>query len=119
MIVGIFSMLLRVQDKEGRGPFKPGITIQWCQSSSRLPSILEEFPDIVEALAPFHKRGMHLGCGVRGREQLNRWFNDEELRRLSKLGYAIVSINDYEVVKESSNQVIFASKRPLWKWNAI
>lgn len=106
--------LLRVQDKDGRGPFKPGFTKIWCEYNHKLPSILEEFPGIVDDVRPFHSRGFHLGCGVRdGKKELNKWFSETELKKLDKLGYKIVSIDNYEVVKESKNQVIFATKKPL------
>src|SRR3990167_950571 len=107
-------MLLRVQDKDGRGPFKPGFTKTWCEYNHNLPRIMTEFPDIAKDVIPYHKKGMHLGVGVRGGfDGLKKWFSENELNKLQTLGYQVVTINDFDVVRESKNQVIFATKRPL------
>ena len=109
-------MLLRVQDKQGRGPFKPGFTMQWCERSHNLPSIMDEFPDIAFDVVPYHLKGMHVGVGVRGGlGRLKKWFTESELTKLNKLGYQIVVVDRYSVIRESENQVVFATKKPLRK----
>lgn len=106
--------LLRIQDKYGRGPFKPGFTKTWCEFNHNLPGIMDEFPDIQEKIIPYHQKGMHLGVGVRGGyDGLKRWFSETELNKLDKLGYQAVTVKDFTVVCESVNQVVFATKKPL------
>jgi len=109
-------MLLRVQDKDGRGPFRQGVTKLWCEYNHRLPSVMEDFPDLLDDLRPYHKQGLRIGCGVRGGyDGLKRWFSESEFQKLDTLGYRVVRVKNYVVVCESESQVIFATKKPLKK----
>lgn len=108
--------LYRIQDKDGRGPFKPGVTHQWSETNYRLPSVMLDFPNLQEKLKPYHKRGLNVGCAVRG-NRLDEWFSKNEQVKLKMLGYQIVTIEDYEIVCESASQVIFASKKKLSQLN--
>jgi hypothetical protein len=97
--------LLRIQDKEGRGPFKPGTTSKWSETNY-----------LQKMLKPYFDRGLHIGCAVRG-NRLDEWFSKNEQVKLRLLGYQIVTIDNYELVCESSSQVIFASKKKLSEFN--
>lgn len=103
----------RVQDKGGRGPFKPGLSHIWLdgQKSEYLKSWIEEFG--VEPIRMAMGEGRYLGCACRSVDELKRWFSRAERRRLKKLGYNLVSIDVDEVVMESDIQLVFRRGRPL------
>jgi hypothetical protein len=102
-------IILRVQDKEGRGPFRPGMTQHWKDAdySSRVipPTWDVEFGKFLLHGEP----GTHsYGCGLRSREQLRRWFSATEEPRLHELNYRLVSLKVDRILAESENQLIFA-----------
>lgn len=108
--------VLRVQDSNGRGPFRPGVSKKWLGDTSALrlcalPSWMEEFGwDLIER---FGLPGEHFGCAVRTKDQIKKWFSIEEQKKLSKLKYKIVSIDIDRVLAESEIQLVFARKKPL------
>ena len=106
-------MIYRVQDKQGRGCFKPNFTREWCEYNHTLPAIGEEFPMLHYQAKPYHDAGYHLGCAVRSMDGLFKWFSKTELENLYKLKHYVVAVKQYEVVAESANQVVFATKKPL------
>lgn len=112
-------MILRFQDKQGRGPFKRGVLELWCEYNHNLPATIHEFPNLLHDVKKYHDKGMHLGTGVRGIDGLEKWFSKSEMQSLYRLGYKIVKVADYVVVCESVNQVVFATKKPLKKLKTI
>lgn len=106
-------MLLRVQDKSGRGPFRPGFTKQWCEYNHSLPSLFEEFPDLLSKTLPLSHAGMSLGVAVRGWEGIKKWFSGNELKKLEKFGFKVVEVKNYRIVCESEHQLVFAAQYPL------
>lgn len=106
------GFIFRVQDGEGRGPFRPGGFIRrWAEPHwLKLPTWMEEFgPSVVELRKPWE----HIGCGVRAIEQIRNWFSPGERERLLRLGYNVVSFPIDRVLAESANQVVFARAIPL------
>lgn len=108
--------LLRVQDSEGRGPFKPGFSGRWRDRTlfpgmKELPTFMEEFglKSILRLLRP----GEHMGCAVRDLRGIHRWFSPTERMRLRELGYSVVKIEVDRILAESENQITFARSRPL------
>lgn len=106
-------MILRVQNSEGRGPFQPGLTKQWCEYHHDLPAIFQEFSDLTKAVQKYHEEGYHLGVGVRGMKGINNWFTPIELEKLTAIGFYIVEVPDPVVICESKNQLVFATMTPL------
>lgn len=105
----------RVQDAEGRGPFKPGFSKVWIDDVNRLlpPSWITEFGlDCIHELSD----GWHVGSAVRAATDLRIWFTPTELDRLRLLGYKPVSMEVEKIVRESPHQVLFARATPL-RWN--
>jgi hypothetical protein len=103
--------ILRVQDDEGRGPFKPGFSRFWLDPdwSSELPTWMEEFGrDVMPQVSKYH-----YGCGVRSFSQLARWFSDKEVKAMYFYGYSIVSMRVDEIIAESKNQNVFRRRLPL------
>lgn len=104
--------VFRVQDADGRGPFKPGFTATWLDDvrDFSLPSVIQEFPKVIRLI---QEKPGHYGCACRDEEQLRRWFTPAELVRLQILGYRVVSMEADEVLAESANQLVFRRSRPL------
>lgn len=111
------DVILRVQDKNGRGPFRPGFTKEWCEYNHDLPSFMQEFPDLPSTVHKYHRAGMHLGAGVRGWDGLKRWFSESELEKLRSHGFDVVHVKNCAVVCESENQLVFALSKPLASLN--
>ena len=108
------SMVYRIQDREGRGPFKPGVTVKW---KSRLGLDMEPIWnelgisafDIVSKIP----QGMHSGCGRESIEQLALWFNTTERKTLHSLGYGLIVFEPTQILLRSPTQVLFAHLLPL------
>lgn len=103
--------IFRIQDADGRGPWRPGLPRRWVDDSTTAqpPALFEEFPNWKELL----KNGCHHGCGCRSIEQMRRWFTKSELWKLRRLGFAIVTMDVDEIIAESDDQIIFARQLPL------
>ena len=88
-ITGQWSAIYRIQDKDGRGPWKPGFSHRWVEirpDHNNLPAWYEEF-------GPLHNYisyGEHCGSGCKTIDQLRRWFTKSEYRTLLKYGYRAV-----------------------------
>ena len=108
--------VFRVQDREGRGPFKPGFSKMWCDDDfapgqENLPTFLEEFGfDIIDRLG---KPGEYYGSAVRTIAEICRWFSATERARLASLDYNIVSLRANRILAESKNQLLIARRAPL------
>jgi hypothetical protein len=101
----------RVQDPDGRGPFKPGRSQLWCAPDrDGPPSIVDEFGLEWQAEIP---TGWHAGCGFERVEQVAAWFSAEEIRRLELLGYRLVVLRGCRVLRRSPDQVLFVREPPL------
>lgn len=104
--------IYRWQDKEGRGPYRPGLSLYWKEADheQRNPAMHAEFGvDIYANLAA----GQHYGCGFRSPEQMHRWFTADEQQRMRVLGYEFGSMQVDRIVAESDRQLVFARRRPL------
>jgi len=108
-------MILRIQNKQGRGPWMPGLSAKWVDSfrTAQHPPIYDERPDYLDHVANAHKRGMHIGCAVRGREGLLSWFSPMEIFRLYDLGFYIADASACDVLIETGTQLVIASPQPL------
>ena len=102
----------RVQDKDGRGPWKPGFSHRWVEDRDDHDVLIPWYQEFgrVERLAI---AGMHLGCGCRTIEQLRRWFTLKEYKKLVEFGYRAVSMGCGRALGESDIQVVFERSRPL------
>lgn len=112
--VPVAEKLYRVQDADGRGPFKPGFTASWADPQGKpfLPAA-QEISGFARIVAKAHREGLHIGTAVVGFSGLDRWFTGSEMARLSSLGYRIVSANSCKVIARDQNQVLIASPLPL------
>ncbi len=111
------TMIFRVQGKDGRGPFKPGMTRRWVQDDGPdpLPTVTREFGHgIIQTLqAILDREGGACGCGCLDVEGIERWFTPMERTKLHELGYRLVTMAVDRVLAQSAHQVVFWRRRPL------
>lgn len=105
-------VVYRVQDRDGRGPWKPGFSSRWVEPRAdheNLPSWYAEF-------GPVHSKllyGEEMGSGCRTLEQLRRWFTRSEYKRLREYGYRAVKMEVGRILAESEIQCVFGRAKPL------
>lgn len=105
----------RVQDAEGRGPFRPGFSHWWVEERpdhDNLVPWMQQFGHdaIPRSGWPF---GKHFGCACRTLEQLRRWFTASEYATLQRFGFQAVSMDAARVLHESEIQLLFQRAKPL------
>lgn len=106
----------RVQDRDGRGPWKPGFSSQWAEDRPESEyKELKPWPIEFGISNVLRKSiyGMSLGCGCRTLEQLRRWFTPTEYSKLLGFGYAAVKLDIGRVLAESETQIVFERALPL------
>jgi hypothetical protein len=106
----------RVQDRDGRGPWRPGFSMQWVEDRpkseyAQLRPIMLEFPDLLDRL----RDGFHFGVGCTSLEKLRRWITKSEWQTLRKFGFRCFAIEPDKIVAESDIQCVFESRQPLKK----
>lgn len=109
-------MIYRIQDHEGRGPFRPGFSHKWLDpepkpNEEKLIPWPVQFPEVFFAMRVF--RTIYCGCGCSTQEQLKLWFSRAEIDRLSKYGYRVVRMDVEEVLGQSDVQLVFRRLKPL------
>lgn len=105
----------RVQNSEGRGPYKPGFSKQWLDGNSRracVPWWIELGLPMVAAHDSL-RGNMHTGCAFETEAKAKEWFSRSELRRLSKLGYHLVQLNVDVIRYRTPTQLVVQSNTPL------
>lgn len=108
----------RLQDIDGRGPYRPGFSRVWVDNTDVCPPppIQMEFPEFYDTCLEHAKAGNHVGCAVPSELGLKHWFSTNELRRLACLGfYAVQLPKSAKVLFQSENQIVFSWHRPLSK----
>ena len=110
------SVVCRIQDAEGRGPYKPGFSHVWSERDSGPLPIYLAFPKVMDDACKIVKqRGGAVGCAFRSLEQAQAWFSPNEVLTLAKLGYSLVWIQPMQVLAENEDQLVFWSNLPLAK----
>lgn len=103
----------RVQSADGRGPWKPGLSKHWIDMESDRP--LQK--DVISAFGLDWRSEIpanwSCGCACRSMADLLKWFTPLEQSRLSVLGYVPVMLKADRVVRENTDQLIFARRMPL------
>lgn len=116
-------IIYRVQDREGRGPFRPGFSRRWIDpiGGSMLPPFYEEFgAGVIEKLrAHVAKYGGSCGCGCSSLDGIGQWFTTYEQHRLDFFGYHVVCVEAQKIFAESKNQVVFWSAKPLTQHKGV
>lgn len=101
--------IYRMQDRDGRGPFRSGSTKQWRDPDRKawLPSWMEEFGPLI--FIP----GRIYGTGTLDLHGLRRWFTPTEQARLESFGFQAVMMEVNRIVAQSTNQVVFERRLAL------
>lgn len=106
------TQVFRIQDAEGRGPFKPGFSKYWIDAdppSGDMPDLMTAFGnDWLCDIPPL----MYAGTACRSVETLLRWFSPLERERLKEMGYSVVSLRADRIIRENDDQLIFARHFP-------
>lgn len=106
------TTVYRIQDAEGRGPWRPGFSKFWVRGRADLANLrpwMEEFKEL--RVLP---RGEHYyGCACRTPEQLRRWFTRDEYATLRNYDFRAVSMQADYILAESTTQLVFMRALPL------
>ena len=106
--------IYRIQDKAGRGPYRPGFSKFWLDPQR--PA--EERPDIFQlfdvfALLKATPQGAHIGTGFVDLKGLIWWFSSKELDQLERRGYFPVRLEVDGILGISERQILFYRILPL------
>lgn len=106
------TIVYRIQDADGRGPFKPGFSHRWTEDRPDHENLVPWFVDLgrmdLRMIA-----GMAGGTACRTLEQLRRWFTPSEYATLQRFGYQAVQLEAGRIIGESGIQLFFERCRPL------
>lgn len=106
------TTIYRIQDADGRGPWKPGFSRFWVEDRADHDLLIPWYREFgrVDGNAIV---GMAVGCGCRTPEQLRRWFIPTEYSRLVAYGYRAVQMDVGRILAESSIQCVFERAKRL------
>lgn len=107
------EIIYRIQDRQGKGPYKPGFSHKWAiedKDTQLLPPWYFQFGNI-----HLKRKFKWFGCGCRSLDQLTKWFTEQEYKTLLKLNHECYKIEVDEVIAESDIQLVFSRKLPLNK----
>jgi hypothetical protein len=105
--------ILRIQDSEGRGPWRPGFSQAWIVDRSDHENLMPWYVEMGR-VDKFVTPGFYMGCGCLTSDQLRRWFTECEYRTLLGFGYLAVIMRG-DIIAESEIQVVFQRHIPLRK----
>jgi len=106
--------IYRIQDSDGRGPWKPGFSKNWTED--RPESEYEKLIPWPYEFGPVHKKAQpceYLGCGCLTIDQLRQWFTPNEYRTLMKYGYRATKMPVCRILAKSNIQCVFTRVVPL------
>jgi len=104
----------RIQDDEGRGPWRPGFSVKWVErrpDHDNLKSWMEEFG--TEYTFTRFAPDVHIGCACLTVEQLRRWFTASEYITLRGFGYRAVVMLADELLHSSDIQSVIVRSKPF------
>ncbi len=112
------TTLYRVQDREGRGPWKPGFSKTWTgrrplEELAKLKDWQGEFGPLKKEISQAMRKGHHVGCACRDLDQLRLWFSLPEYLTLLSVGYSAVVMDNCTIIAESDIQCVFSRPHPL------
>lgn len=110
------TLLYRIQDAKGEGPFKAGFSKRWLDNRTdeeRPVGLLLQDPKAV--LNAIHARPFadSIGFACRSLEQLSLWFSHRERQRLHAFGYKAVEIDADGILLGNEAEVIFHRAKRL------
>ena len=105
-------IVYRVQDAEGRGPWRPGFSHKWVRDRADQANLIPWYKQFQRIITV--REGEYVGCACRTQNQLRRWFTVDEYTTLLGYGYQAVKIDVQSIFDESEIQLVFRRKRPLF-----
>lgn len=101
--------IYRVQNKEGKGPYKGRKYSRWTERSHDTTKHPNAYQDkklrkLVKTMKP--REFSSYKFGFKSMASLNRWFSKKELQNLKKLGFEVVSLKAKTVIL-GDRQVLF------------
>ncbi len=103
-------IIYRVQDRFGRGPFRPGFANNWVIERADHKNLIPWYEEFKIKSFP---RNMHMGNGCLDIKTLRRWFSREEYMILYEFSYRAVEMNVDRILARSNTQCLFVRKKPL------
>lgn len=105
----------RIQDKDGRGPWKPGFSHKWVEDRTdeeyaALPPGGTQFPQL-NCMTFVSDR--YYGFGCESLDQLRKWFRRSEYETLRGYGYRACKLYVDRILFQSDVQVVFERAQPL------
>lgn len=103
------TIVYRIQDKEGRGPFKPGYTETWLDSDrTYFPKAPIREQLWIQKIADPELR---LAFACETIEQIKNWVSKTEYERLKKDGYNVVKIAVDKIWKLDGQLIVGRKKQ--------
>ncbi len=104
--------VFRIQDQDGRGPFKPGFTKKWSIDRADKENLVPWFQEFgrVDLKVLY---GATAGSACETLEQLRRWFSKEEYNTLKELGYKAVKMEVDRIMAKSEIQCFISRSIPF------
>jgi hypothetical protein len=112
---GIVSDLVcRIQDNEGRGPYRPGFSHIWSERQDGPDPVFIAFPSVMRIVRKqVELNGGAVGCAFRNLSQARNWFSPNEILKLALYGYALVWMEPDKILAENDEQLVFWKAAPL------
>lgn len=105
--------LVRVQDREGRGPWRPGFSSTWVGDDTPMHGKpIPSYPGALKAALDACEAGMQTGCAVFA-DQIGLWFSPADLDRLARLGFYVADASACKVIFIAPDQALVASHEPM------
>jgi hypothetical protein len=104
----------RIQDSEGRGPWRPGFSHNWVESRSDHANLVPWFTEFGMGIFKGMKSYEHGGSACLDLDQLKRWFTESEYLTLLEFGYKCVKMDAHRILAKSEIQCVFFRRKPLY-----
>ena len=109
------AVVYRVQDSDGREPWKPGFSQVWfTDRTAEEYAALAPWPLEIMVAIRQASRGKEVGYACETLDQLRRWFTPTEYKTLLRHGYHAVKLDAEAVLARSAMQCVFVRSKPLW-----
>lgn len=106
-------IIFRIQDSDGRGPWKPGFSHTWSEERDDWDNLHPWPQQFGLGIMKLRDKNKHMGCGCLSISQLQRWFTFKEYQRLALVGYKSVMLNGATIIAQSDIQCVFERALPL------
>ena len=112
----VMSVVYRIQDADGRGPWKPGLSRFWVVPRMDHENLLPWTCSVTKTrLSDWQQKYRFLGCACKTADDLRRWFLREEYETVRRMGYQAVKLVGCDVLWQDETQCVIARRQPLWR----